>query len=397
MQVFWPGSRTFQKSPVGLCPFLRHLTATVCLSSVWPGSLRLTEHGDVWGEESPLGLPVAEGRDFWEILRVRGSVKGQGSKGREGAWMGPQTGVWPSPLGTQPEEPKGDQVGSSPPAKTQRELGPLSLLSKCVLSYPSSGHPWHPQLHRPACPCSRTPTRCQRTSATKQDLPDASPVLLALGLPSLGAGEEGSHSPWQGQAGYSRGCPLVPGLRLSLGAPTCDPLQRERAGGEDTLGCLDLRRCSLRLPPSLAPFFFPNPVFLRTTILFISPVVRRSPCSPDGFFWSRQRAGSLQHRLLPRGRRAPCTGSPTAPSLLQDTPPPLASPPKHSTCLPFQPRGTCSPGCKALSLWLCSWSLSQSPLLLTTSGARKSRECYLGSPGGWAGAGKVGPGPWSLL
>ena len=27
-----------------------------------------------------------------------------------------------SPLGTQPEEPKGDQVGSSPPAKTQREL-----------------------------------------------------------------------------------------------------------------------------------------------------------------------------------------------------------------------------------------------------------------------------------
>lgn len=107
-----------------------------------------------------------------------------------------------------------------------------------------------------------TPTRRQRTSATKQDLPDASPVLLALGLPSLGAGEEGSHSPWQGQAGYSRGCPLVPGLRLSLGAPTCDPLQRERAGGEDTLGCLDLRRCSLRLPPSLAPFFFPNPVFL---------------------------------------------------------------------------------------------------------------------------------------
>lgn len=93
MQVFWSGSRTFQKSPVGLCPFLRHLTATVCLSSVWPGSLRLTEHGDVWGEESPLGLPVAEGRDFWEILRVRGSVKGQGSKGREGAWMGPQTDV----------------------------------------------------------------------------------------------------------------------------------------------------------------------------------------------------------------------------------------------------------------------------------------------------------------
>ena len=28
------------------------------------------------------------------------------------------------------------------------------------------------------------------------------------------------------------------------------------------LGCLDLRRCSLRLPLSLAPFFLPNPVFL---------------------------------------------------------------------------------------------------------------------------------------
>ena len=77
VQVFWPGSRTFHKSPVGLCPFLRHLTATMCLSSVWPGSLGLTEHGDVQGEESPLGLPVAEGRDFWEILRVRGGVKGQ--------------------------------------------------------------------------------------------------------------------------------------------------------------------------------------------------------------------------------------------------------------------------------------------------------------------------------
>ncbi|XP_010832725.1 PREDICTED: PDZK1-interacting protein 1 isoform X1 [Bison bison bison] len=96
----------------------------MCLSSVWPGSLGLTEHGDVQGEESPLGLPVAEGRDFWEILRVRGGVKGQGSKSREGIGWGL------SPLGTQPEEPKGDQVGSSPPAKTQRELGPLSCLSK---------------------------------------------------------------------------------------------------------------------------------------------------------------------------------------------------------------------------------------------------------------------------
>lgn len=253
VQVFWPGSRTFHKSPVGLCPFLRHLTATMCLSSVWPGSLGLTEHGDVQGEESPLGLPVAEGRDFWEILRVRGGVKGQGSKSREGIGWGL------SPLGTQPEEPKGDQVGSSPPAKTQRELGPLSCLSKGVLSQPSSGRPWHPQLHGPACPCSHVyPT----SFATKQDLPDASPVLLALGLPSLGAGEEGSHPPWQGQAGYSGGCPLVPGPRLSLGAPTCYPLQRERAGGRDILGCLDLRRCSLRLPPFLAPFFLPNPVFL---------------------------------------------------------------------------------------------------------------------------------------
>ena len=153
-----------------------------------------------------------------------------------------------------------------------------------------------------------TPTQPQRTSATKQDLPDASLALLALGRSSLGAGEEGSHPPRQGQAGYSGGCPLVPGPRLSLGALTCDPLQRERAGGGDTLGCLDLRRCSLRLPPSLAPFFLPNPVFLQTTVHFIRPVVRRGPCSPDGLLWSRQRAGSLQHRPLPRGRRAPCTG-----------------------------------------------------------------------------------------
>lgn len=102
---------------------------------------------------------------------------------------------------------------------------------------------------------------------------------------------------------------MVPGPRLSLGAPTCYPLQRERSGGGDTLGCLDLRCCSLRLPPSLARFFLPNPVFLQTTVPFISPVVRRGPCSPDGLLWSRQRAGSLQHRPLPRGRRAPCTGS----------------------------------------------------------------------------------------
>lgn len=253
VQVFWPGSRTFHKSPVGLCPFLRHLTATMCLSSVWPGSLGLTEHGDVQGEESPLGLPVAEGRDFWEILRVRGGVKGQGSKSREGAWMGPQSLGHPA---------RGAERGSGwklPSCQDPERARPLSCLSKGVLSQPSSGHPWHPQLHGPACPCSHAyPT----PSATKQDLPDASPVLLALGLPSLGAGEEGSHPPWQGQAGYSGGCPLIPGPRLSLGAPTCYPLQRERAGGGDVLGCLDLRRCSLRLPPSLAPFFLPNPVFL---------------------------------------------------------------------------------------------------------------------------------------
>ena len=66
MQVFWPGGRTLQKSPVGLCPLLTPLTATVCLSSAGPGPLGLTEHSDIWGEESPLGLPVAEGRDFWE-------------------------------------------------------------------------------------------------------------------------------------------------------------------------------------------------------------------------------------------------------------------------------------------------------------------------------------------
>ncbi|XP_044800977.2 PDZK1-interacting protein 1 isoform X1 [Bubalus bubalis] len=96
----------------------------MCLSSVWPGSLGLTEHGDVQGEESPLGLPVAEGRDFWEILRVRGGVKGQGSKGREGAWMGPQSLGHPA---------RGAERGSGwklPSCQDPERARPLSCLSK---------------------------------------------------------------------------------------------------------------------------------------------------------------------------------------------------------------------------------------------------------------------------
>ena len=185
-----------------------------------------------------------------------------------------------------------------------------------------------------------TPTQPQRTSATKQDLPDASLALLALGRSSLGAGEEGSHPPWQGQAGYSGGCPLVPGPRLSLGALTCDPLQRERAGGGDTLGCLDLRRCSLRLPPSLAPFFLPNPVFLQTTVPFIRPVVRQGPCSQTVSSGPGSGLGASSKGPCPEAGGPP---APAVPSLLQDN-----TPAKTQHTPPFPGRGNLQPWMQGL-------------------------------------------------
>ena len=142
-------------------------------------------------------MPVAESRDFWEILRVRGGVKGQGSKCREDAWMGPQTGICPSPLGTQPEEPKRAQIGRSPSAKTQRELCPLSGLSKGVPSHPSSGHPWHPQLCGPACQCTHaypTPENlCYKTGSSR-----CQPSPISSG--PLQRGSRGGGEPPPGQA-----------------------------------------------------------------------------------------------------------------------------------------------------------------------------------------------------
>lgn len=218
MQVFLPGSRTFQKSPAGLCPFLRHLTATACLSVVRPGSLGLTVHGDVRAEESALGLPVAESRDFWEILRVRCGVKGQGSKRREDAWMGPQTGVCPSPLGTQPEEPKRAQIGRFPSAKTQRELCPLSGLSKGVPSHPSSGHPWHPQLRGLACQCAHaypTPENlCYKTGSSRCQPSPISSGPLQPG--SRGGGELPSPA---GPGWLFRGLPFGPWAEAFPGGP----------------------------------------------------------------------------------------------------------------------------------------------------------------------------------
>lgn len=77
--MFWPGGRTPQKTPAGLCPLLRPLPAVVCLASAGLNSFWLVSSVMPGIEERPLELPVADSRDFWENLRVR-HLKGQRSK-----------------------------------------------------------------------------------------------------------------------------------------------------------------------------------------------------------------------------------------------------------------------------------------------------------------------------
>nr|XP_031320930.1 PDZK1-interacting protein 1 isoform X1 [Camelus dromedarius] len=82
---------------------------------------------------------------------------------------------------------------------------------------PFSGQPWHPTLSGPACPAFPRLPNARKASVTEQALPDASPVLLVLGHPSLlGAGEEGSRPPRKGLGQLSRGLPFGPG-GLGLG------------------------------------------------------------------------------------------------------------------------------------------------------------------------------------
>lgn len=252
-------------------------------------------------------MPVAESRDFWEILRVRGGVKGQGSKCREDAWMGPQTGICPSPLGTQPEEPKRAQIGRSPSAKTQRELCPLSGLSKGVPSHPSSGHPWHPQLRGPACQCTHaypTPENlCYKTGSSRCQPSPISSGPLQPG--SRGGGEP----PSLARPGWLfRGLPFGPWAEAFPGGPYLWPTAAGEGWGRGHSGLPGPQTLLSEASSLLGSFLSSKSCLPPNHRPLYKASGQMGSLFPDGLLWSRQRAGSLQQRPLPRGRRAPCTG-----------------------------------------------------------------------------------------
>lgn len=159
-----------------------------------------------------------------------------------------------------------------PAPKTQRRACP-SVLTFQRRSVPplSLGTPGTPA---PSA-CTPTPTQPHRNLCYETGSSRCQPSPLALGCLSLGAGEEGSHPHWKGQGRLFRGLPFGPWGPGTPRGPCTGPLQRGRGGGvRGALGCLDLRCCSLRLVPSSAPFLLPNPVFLQTTVPFISSGVR---------------------------------------------------------------------------------------------------------------------------
>lgn len=257
--------------------------------------------------------------------------------------------------------------------RPRESLSPLSCLSKGVLSHPSSGHPWHSQLRGPACPCSHaypTPENlCYKTGSSRCQPSPISSGPLQPG--SRGGGEPPSLA---GPGWLFRGLPFGPWAEAFPGGPYLLPTaagevwRRGHSGlpgpqmllseASSLLGSfLSSKSC---LPPNYRPLYKPSG---QTGSLFPrrSPLVQAAGWEPPAQAPAQRQEGPLHWQ-----RPACCRTTP---------------PPKHSTLLPFQAGVTCSPGCKALSPWLCSWSSSQSPLLSTTSGARKSRECCLGGPG----------------
>lgn len=189
----------------------------------------------------------------------------------------------------------------------------------------------------------------------------------------------GSHSWLAGPGPAVQGnCPLVPGAQHSLGGLHVTPgggdeAQRSRPQTQrpelNLLGCSGRGQASV---PSLGlcHSFKPGPFLVLSGVrwaLTASPLTQNVPPGPGVADGLRHKHQALQWE------------APPAPALHSKSP------------FPLQGWGSCSPGCRASSQWPCSWFSSRLLLLLTTSGARKSRKCCLRALGlgpeqaGWPG------------